>query len=582
MVTPEENNSSSSRFDRKFIESRKDFSWIGEGSFGGKASGLAQAHKIIHDKIDSAEFPEVVLNIPWMVVLRTQIFDWFMERNNLYDIAYSEESDENITLAFLQADLPVEILGDLRKLIENVHVPLAIRSSSMLEDKKFDPFAGIYATKMIPNHQPSPDTRFTKLVEAIKFVYASTFFKATKDYFKISFHSIQEEKMALIIQEVVGQKYDYRFYPNFSGVARSFNFYPSGKAKPEQGVVSLALGLGKTIVDGGLVWSYSPAFPKSVPPFADPLDMLKHTQKDFWAVNMSHFVEYDATKETEFMTKLELKDADYDDTLKFIASTYDESSQRIIMGVGKDGPRALNFSQLLTMNEFKFNDLIKKLLSICAEELQGPVEIEFAVTFKKNDQKMHFGFLQVRPMVVSNATIELDEKELSGENVLTASSCVMGNGIIEGICDVVFVKPELFDKKETTKIANEVDYINKQLVKTKTPYVLIGFGRWGSSDPWLGIPVEWGQIAGVKVIVESTLFGINVELSQGSHFFHNLTSFNVSYFSITFDGKFKIDWDWLNTQTLVKETNFVKHIRTLRPLKIKVDGRKSRGVIKKW
>jgi len=569
------------KFDRKFFESIEDFTWIGEGSFGGKASGLAFAHKIIHEKINTEEFPDVILNIPRMIVLRTQIFDWFLERNKLCELAYSDESDDNIIRVFLDADLPTEILGDLRSLIESVHVPLAIRSSSMLEDAKYEPFAGIYETKMIPNNQPSPDDRFLKLTEAIKFVFASTFFKASKDYFKISSRTIKDEKMAVIIQEVIGKKHSDRFYPNFSGVARSFNFYPTGRSKPEQGVVNLALGLGKTIVDGGMVWSYSPAFPKSVPPFADPNDMLKNTQTNFWAVNMSNVIEYNPAKETEYLSLLDLSDADYDDTLKYISSTYDSSSQRFVMGVGNAGPRVLNFSQLLTMNEFRFNDLIKKLLAVCTEALQSPVEIEFAVTLPEETNKLRFGFLQVRPMVVSDEAIDLEEKELFAENVLLASNRVMGNGTIENILDVVFVKPETFDKKDTPKIATEIDSINKELVNTNTKYILIGFGRWGSSDPWLGIPVEWGQIAGAKVIVESTLFGMNVELSQGSHFFHNLTSFNVNYFSITFEGQFRIDWDWLNAQQLILETNFVKHIKLVQPLKIKVDGRKSRGVIKK-
>jgi hypothetical protein len=581
MLKSEENSNIPLRFDRNFFESREDFTWIGEGSFGGKASGLAFAHKIINEKINSEEFPEIILNIPKMVVLRTQVFDWFMGRNNLYDLSYSNEYDDNIIRTFLQSDLPVEILGDLRGLIENVHVPLAIRSSSMLEDAKYEPFAGIYATKMISNNQPSADTRFNKLTDAIKFVFASTFFKASKDYFKVSSHSIQDEKMAVIIQEVVGQKYDDRFYPNFSGVARSFNFYPSGRAKPEQGVVNLALGLGKTIVDGGLVWSYSPAHPKSSPPFADPSDLLKNTQTKFWAVNMSHFIEYDPTKEAEFLIQANLNDADYDDTLKFIASTYDSSSQRIVMGTGSSGPRALNFSQLLTMNEFHFNDLIKKILVVCEEAFLNPVEIEFAVTLTENPRKLRFGFLQVRPMVVSDESVDLNEEELFGDDLLLASDRVMGNGVIENISDIVFVKPETFDKKDAAKIAIEIDLINKKMVRDNLKYLLIGFGRWGSSDPWLGIPVVWGQIAGVKAIVESTLLGINVELSQGSHFFHNLTSFNVSYFSITYDGKFKIDWDWLNYQQIADETNFVKHVKLVKPLVIKVDGRKSRGVIKK-
>lgn len=581
MIDLEKDSNFTSRFDKSFFESREDFTLIGEGSPGGKASGLAFAHKILQEKINHDEFPDIVLNIPRMIVLRTQAFDWFMERNKLFEIAYSDKSDDQITLAFLQSDLPTEILGDLRRLIENFHLPLAIRSSSMLEDAKFDPFAGIFATKMIPNNFPSTDDRFKKLTEAIKFVFASTFFKASKDYFKISSHTMEEEKMAVIIQEVVGQKHDDRFYPNFSGVARSFNFYPSGMAKPEQGVVNLALGLGKTIVDGGLVWSYSPAHPKSPALFGDPTDLLKNTQTNFWAVNMSPFTEYDPTKEAEFMIQANLSEADYDDTLKYIASTYDASSQRIVMGTGNPGPRVLNFSQLLWMNEFRFNDLMKKLLSVCQDALSNPVEIEFAATITNEPRKLRFGFLQVRPMVVSDETIDLDEKELYGEGILLASDRVMGNGIIENIFDVVFVKPDMFDKKDTTKIAGEIDSINRELVKTNKKYLLIGFGRWGSSDPWLGIPVDWGQIAGVKVIVESTLFGINVDLSQGSHFFHNLTSFNVSYFSITYDSDFKIDWDWLNSQQIVQETNFVKHIKLTQPLTIKVDGRKSRGVIKK-
>ncbi len=575
-------NNSYPRFDRHFFESGETITWIGEGSFGGKASGLASIKKTLEEKISPSEFSDVLINIPRMVVLRTNIFDAFMSRNNLHEIANSDEPDEHIAMVFIDASLPAEILGDLRSLIENIRVPLAVRSSSLLEDAKHEPFAGIYATKMIPNNQPDPDQRFIVLREAIKFIYASTFFKASKDYFKVSSHSIQDEKMAVIIQEVVGQQYYDRFYPNFSGVARSYNFYPTGRSKPESGVVNLALGLGKTIVDGGLVWSYSPVSPKSGPPFGDPNYMMKNTQTTFWAVNMNPVTEFNPAKETEYLNHLSLTEADYDSTMKYIASTYDVSSQRIVLGVGVDGPRVINFAPLLSMNEFRFNDLIRRLLKVCEEASASPVEIEFAVSALENEQKIRFGFLQVRPMVVSEESIELDEKELFGENVLLASDRVMGNGVIENIYDVVYVKLNTFDKKDTLKIADEIDSVNRNLVADKKPYVLIGFGRWGSSDPWLGIPVEWGQIAAVKVIVESTLFGINVELSQGSHFFHNLTSFKVSYFSLTFDGEFRIDWRWLDEQTVVREMNFVKHIKLNKPLKIKVDGRKSRGVIKKW
>ncbi len=569
------------QFTRDFFESEESFSSIGDGSLGGKASGLAFIKKIIDDNFNPQEFPNAVVSIPKMVVLRTSIFDAFIERNNLFNFAINEESDYKIINEFLKADLPVEILGDLRTIIEKVKVPLAVRSSSMLEDAKYEPFAGIYATKMIPNNQPSLDTRFNKLIEAIKFVYASTFFKVSKDYFKVSSHSVNEEKMAVIIQEVVGQTRNLRYYPHISGVARSFNFYPSGKSKPDQGVVNLALGLGKTIVDGGVVWTYCPAYPKSPPPFGDPKDMLNTTQTTFWSVNMNPIVDYDPTKETEFLILNNLQEADYDNTLIHTASTYDSRSNKIVMGVGTDGPRIINFMPLLYMNDFGFNDLIKKIMKVASDAVKNPVEIEFAATIDKDTDKLHFGFLQVRPMVVSVEEVEIDNSELEGEDLLVASNRVMGNGIIENISDVVFVNPDKFDKKFTQKIAQEIDSINKILVKENHPYLLIGFGRWGSSDPWLGIPIDWSQIAGAKVIVESTLFGINVELSQGSHFFHNLSSFNVCYFSINYDGKFAIDWDWLNNQTLVNETEFVRHVKLNNPLKIKVDGRKGIGVIKK-
>ncbi len=569
-------------FERNFLAAKDNFMWLGQGSFGGKASGLAFIESIIKDKIDPNEFSEIEVKIPKLVVLRTSIFDLFMERNKLFELAFSDANDEEIIQGFLQSDLPVEILGDLRGMIENVHVPLAVRSSSMMEDSKFEPFAGIYATKMISNNAPENDLRFHKLTEAIKFVFASTYLKASKDYFKATSHNIQNEKMAVIIQEVVGQKFNDRFYPNISGVARSFNYYPTGRSKPEQGVVNLALGLGKTIVDGGISWTYSPAFPKAIPPFADPMDMLKNTQLKFWAINMSHFIEYDPTKETEYMIEAELKDADYDDTLKYITSTYDPSSERFVMGYSVNGPRCINFSQLLTMNEFKFNSLITKLLNVCQEAQESPVEIEFAASFDKNEKKMRFGFLQVRPMVVSSEKVDLLDEELVGDNVLIASKRTMGNGIVDNIYDVVFVNPDTFDKKDTQLIASEIDSFNKELVNEGAPYLLIGFGRWGSSDPWLGIPVEWGQIGGTKSIVESTLFGINVDLSQGSHFFHNLTSFNVSYFSVNFDGDFKIDWDWLNAQEVVRQTKFIKRVKLNLPLQIKIDGKTCRGVIKKW
>ncbi len=554
------------------------FSSIGIGSLGGKASGLVFINKILLEKFKKDEFPSIDLTLPKMTVLRTGVFESFMEKNDLYDYAVKEESDIRIADKFLKADLPADILGDLRALIEIEKTPLAVRSSSMLEDAKYEPFAGVYSTKMIPNNQPSVDTRFIKLLEAIKFVFASTFFRKAKNYFRSSSHKIEDEKMAVIIQNVVGQNYNMRFYPNISGVARSYNFYPVGKCKRENGVVNLALGLGKTIVDGGISWIYSPQYPKSPPPFNDPKDILKSTQNNFWAVNLNPIINYDPTKETEYLSLLNLSDADYDNNLTHIASTYDVQSDKIEIGIGREGPRIINFSPLLHLNKFGFNDMIIKVLSECEEAYNNPVEIEFAASIIRSSGMMNFAFLQVRPMVISTEVVDI-ENENKEESILIESSKVMGNGTFHNVFDVVFVKPEMFDKKNTVKIAEEIESINKKLVEENKPYVLIGFGRWGSSDPWLGIPVEWGQISGAKVIVESTLFDINVELSQGSHFFHNINSFNVSYFSINYDEKFKIDWNWLNSREVINETIFVKHVRLEKSLSIKVDGRTGRGII---
>lgn len=566
-------------FDHDFFEKDKDFTCIGKGALGGKAAGLYFIKKTLDEKINHSDFPQIDIRIPKMTVVRTEVFDAFMERNSLYDIAHSDAPDEKIADAFIKADMPPEVLGSLRFLISGVTRPLAVRSSSLLEDARYEPFAGIYATKMISNSQPQINDRFAKLLEAVKYIYASTFFGISKKYCNATSNSLKEEKMGVIIQEVVGRKGYERFYPEVSGVARSYNYYPSGRNKPEQGVVNLALGLGKTIVDGGICWSYSPAFPKSPPPFADPVDQTKKSQNEFWAVNMDGNIKYDPINETEFLSKYNLPDADYDSSLEHIASTFIASSNKITIGIGNDGPRVINFAPLLSMNEYKFNDFVKVLLKLCEDAYKTPVEIEFAMTFDKKAECLNFGFLQVRPMVVSSENIEISDEEMTGEHIIAASDKAMGNGTVDNIYDVIFVKPELFNKKDTPKIASEIREINKKFNSNKKSYLLIGFGRWGSSDPWLGIPVEWGDISGAKVIVESTLYGMNVELSQGSHFFHNITSFGVKYLSLNYDGKFNINWNLLNEQSVIEDKGFIKHIRFKNSLNIKLDGRKGKGII---
>jgi len=564
-------------YHRRFFDSGDRFMAIGGGSVGGKAEGLALLQEILRTEFQADAFPEFDIDIPTLSVLRTDVFDAFLDRNNLRSITASDEPDDHIAHAFQRADLPVEIVGDLRSIIKQVTSPLAVRSSSMLEDSLNEPFAGVYETKMIPNNQLDPDVRFRKLTEAIKFVFATTFFKAAKDYRRATGHGKAEEKMAVIIQEVVGSRFGDRFYPTISGVARSFNFYPTGKAKPKDGVVSLALGLGKTIVDGGNCWTYSPVYPKATPPYGSVKEWLSQTQTNFWAVNMGKPPAYDPIRETEYLVQPDLTVAEQDETLRAVASTFDTTSERITMGTSIPGPRLITFAPLLVMNEPPLNGLLCKLLEACERAVSAPVEIEFALTLKP----LRFGCLQVRPMVVSNEEIDVSDDEMRGEHTLVSSDRVMGNGILDSITDVVYVKPDAFEAKHSPVVAQELETINRALLDSDRPYLLIGFGRWGSSDPWLGIPVNWGQVSGARVIVEATLPTMDVELSQGSHFFHNITSFRVSYFSVRHSGPYTIDWAWLNTLPSEHETDFCRHVRTPKPLAVKVDGRTSRGAILK-
>jgi hypothetical protein len=473
-------------------------------------------------------------------------------------------------------------VGDLRGLISSVHTPLAVRSSSLLEDDLNHPFAGVYGTKMIPNNEIEEDTRFTRLDEAIKFVYATTFFAESKAYLASIGRPAGEEKMAVIIQEVVGQLTGARFYPCVSGVARSHNYYPTGHGKPEDGVVTLALGLGKTIVDGGLSWSYSPAYPKAPPPFNDVGELLKYTQTLFWAVHMGDPPPHDPIRETEYLVQPGLVEAEADGGLRYLVSTYDPGSDRLNPGLDTHGPRALTFAPLLGSRLLPFNDLLKRLLEQSEDALGTPVEIEFAINLDRKDAlPARVGFLQVRPMMVGGEKVDVSHEDLLTDDVLLASETVLGNGKRTDLEDVVFIRPDAFKPAETPAMAKELEDINRGLVADGRRYLLVGFGRWGTSDPWLGIPVAWGQISGARVIVEATLPDVQPDLSQGSHFFHNLLSFHVLYISVEHYGPHRIDWEWLGRQSAVQSTDHLTHVRLPEPLEIRVDGVSGRGVIRR-
>ena len=556
------------------------FSRIGEGEIGGKARGLA----VLGRALAEADLPgaeEIEIAVPTLTVLGTGVFDDFMERNHLHAVVETEDRDGSIAAAFQRASLPTEILGDLRSLTEQVTTPLAVRSSGLLEDALLRPFAGVYETKMTPNNQPDANTRFEKLVEAVKLVYASTFFGTARDYLRTVPDGTRTEKMAIVIQNVVGARHGDRFYPHISGVSRTFNYYPSGGAPREDGVVELALGLGRIIVDEGISYAYVPSRPRVPPPFASVTEQLRNSQNGFWAINMGRPPAFDPLAETEYLVRAELADAEYDGTLRHVASTFDPASERLLPGTGRPGPRVLTFAPLLDREEFPVNRVVRGVMERLREFLEGDVEIEWAMTFPgpREPGKPQLGLVQVRPMAVSRKPVVIDEAELRSDALLLGSDHVMGNGIARSVRDVVYTPPATFDPGRTREVAAELGRINASLVAEGRPYVLIGFGRWGSQDPWLGIPVKWGQIAGARAIVEATLPDRAIDASQGTHFFHNLSAFGVSYFHVGHHAAPAIAWDRLESRPAESGTSLLRHVRFEEPLTIKVDGRTGRGGI---
>jgi hypothetical protein len=556
---------------------------IGSGSIGGKARGLAFMDRILARYFDPEKFPGVTVSIPRTLVLGTDMFDDFMKENDLLPQAVADYSDSHMANLFIKASLPGKTVGDLRDFIKNVKVPLAVRSSSLLEDSLYQPFAGIYATKMLPNDQASDDIRFLNLVNAIKFVYASTFFRQAKSYIGSTPHRIEDEKMAVVIQPVVGKIHQDSFYPDFSGVARSYNYYPVGQAKPEDGVVNVALGLGKTVVDGGVSLRFTPAFAGILPQFTSIKEMFNFSQRDFYAIAMRHAASIAFLEEDQYLVKFGLERAERDGILQYLASTYSRENDAVYDGVSFPGPRIINFAHILKNEIFPLAKIVIDLLKLSSEAMNCAVEAEFAVTLDaENVFPAQFSILQVRPLVVQDELVKVELDDRKKEFAFCYSDRVLGNGVSQTVRDIVFVKPSAFDAAQSPQIAVEVDKLNSRLREGSIPYLLIGPGRWGSTDPWLGIPVKWSQISGVKVVVEASLPNMNVDPSQGSHFFQNMTSLRIGYFTVPLDRAHGfIDWPWLEALPPVSETPFLKHVRLAEPLTVMIDGRKSQGVILK-
>ena len=567
----------------RYFEANGPLRKIGSGEIGGQAAGRVFFQDMLAAEYDPTEFPDVEVRVPAFVVVATGVFDAFMEQGDLGAFAASAPSDNEIAERFQEAELPVGVVAELRSLLDEADFPLAVRSSSLLEDAIFRPFAGVYETKMIPNNQASAGDRLDKLLSAVELVYASTFFRAARSYLQASGKQLHDEKMAVVVQEVVGTpRGDDRFYPCLSGVGRSYDFYSGQGAKPEDGVVNLALGLGKTIVDGGVCWSYSPGRPQAPPPYGSVGELMKGSQLKFWCLNLGPLSAARPTEESEHLIQADLGLAESDGALSQVASTYDAARDRLVPGVGVQGPRVLNFAPLLVSRTVALNDVVRRLLSICEAAAGAEVEIEFAVSLaQERNAPARLGFLQLRPMVVCHQTVEVTADEFTSHDVVVASERVMGNGTVDGICDIVFVKPDTFESRHTRAIAQELDQLNRKLASNRRPYLLVGFGRWGSSDPWLGIPVDWGQISAAKVIVEATRPDMNVEPSQGSHFFHNISSFQVSYLCVHHNHRPGIDWDWLTEREPASETTFLRHVELSRPLVVKVDGRSGRAVVRR-
>ena len=566
-------------FDRMKFDSYSHFARIGEGSLGGKGRGLAFLDNIIKTHPDFNSFANATVQIPKTVVLCTDVFDQFMEHNNLYQIALSDAPDDVILQHFLRAQLPDSLIADFFTFFEAVKSPIAIRSSSLLEDAHYQPFAGFYSTYMIP-YLDDKYAMLEMLACAIKGVYASVYYKDSKAYMTATSNVIDQEKMAVILQEVVGKQYDGRYYPNISGVLRSLNYYPIGDERAEDGIASLALGLGKYIVDGGQTLRVSPYHPNQVLQTSEVDTALRQTQTRFYALDTKH-VGNDFKVDDGFnILNLKVKEAERDNSLSFIASTYDPYDQVIRDGIYDGGRKVLTFASVLQHGVFPLPELLQMSMKYGAESMRRPVEIEFACNLNA-DRTGSLYLLQIRPIVDSKQMLNEDVTAISDNDCLIRSHNSLGHGVTEDVTDVVYVKTDdRFTASDNPMIAREIEKINQKYLELGTNYVLVGPGRWGSSDPWLGIPVKWPHISAARVIVEVALKNYRVDPSQGTHFFQNLTSFGVGYFTVDEnrgDGLFRKDV--LDQMPAVEETEHVRVVRFTDALKIMMDGKKSEGVV---
>jgi hypothetical protein len=556
------------------------FARIGGGSIGGKARGLAFVRYVLNNYPISQLYKNVRVFVPPAVVLATDVFERFLHENGLREIAIHSQDDEETARRFLEAPLPGDVRNDLSEFLKLVESPLAVRSSSLLEDSQFQPFTGVYETYMLSNDADDHEIRLQQLVTAIKRVYASTFSQRAKAYLRATPYRLEEEKMAVIVMKVVGASRDGRFYPDFSGVARSHNFYPTPPLSSEDGVAAVALGLGRTVVEGGTCLRFSPRYPKHVVQFSSVKDVLDSSQRTFWALPLgperSSLGAEDPMREVEY----DLEQAEIDGTLTAVGSTYSPENDVVYDGLSRPGIRLVSFAPVLKHGLFPLAPLLQTLLELGSWGVNAPVEIEFAVNLQvPPGDKREFGFLQMRPLALTRETEELEIGEVRKEDLICGSDKVLGNGRIE-VQDLVVVDYHRFERAQSQEVAQAVARFNAKLTAEGLPYVLIGVGRWGSKDPWLGIPVTWEQISGARVIVESGFRDFTVTPSQGTHFFQNLTSFMVGYFTVNSRlGEGYLDWTWLGSLPAEEQSSSVRWVRFPQPVVVKMNGRTGEGVI---
>lgn len=567
-------------FSRTRFDAGTSFARIGGGSLGGKARGLAFFDALLARRDLDDAFGGARVFVPRSVVIGTDVFEKFLDENQLRNKALYSAPDEWIRSAFLNAELPYSVTADLASYLQAARYPLAVRSSSLLEDSQYHPFAGVYATYMLPNNHEDDGIRLRQLCDGVKLVFASTYFTAARKYLESTPHRIEEQQMAVIIQQLVGSFHGRYFYPNFAGVLRSYNFYPFGQMKPEEGIACVALGLGKQVVEGGEALRFCPAHPQVLPQLGNGRLFINQSQRGFYALDLNDaevnlHLEQDAT-----VVRLTLEDAEQHGTLAPVGAVFSAEDNSFYDGIYRPGVRVVTFAHILKSNLFPLAKIARQVLELGRQGMGGPAEIEFAVNLDANPKEL--AVLQIRPYGASGDFEPVDLGEIDREHMVCYSSHSLGNGVFGDLRDVIYIKPDAFDAGKTREIAREVATINEQLKAADRRCVLIGPGRWGSSDRWLGIPVQWGQIASARVIVETTLENFVVDPSQGSHFFHNLTTAGSAY--VTVNPRLSqgfIDWEWLAKQPAIAETTFVRHLRLETPLEARIDGRTSRAAVLK-